>query len=54
VYIGGFSQGCAMSLYYGLQCTNPIAGIVGFSGYLFESTKLTNLGKTSILLNHGD
>lgn len=43
-----------MSLYYGLQCANPIAGIVGFSGYLFASTKLTNLEKTSILLNHGE
>jgi predicted esterase len=54
VYLGGFSQGCAMSLFYGLQCERPIAGIIGFSGYLFDSTKTTNLGKTNILLNHGD
>jgi len=54
IYVGGFSQGCAMSLYYGLQCANPIAGLVGFSGYLFESVKLTNLDKTSVLLNHGE
>lgn len=53
IYVGGFSQGCAMSLYYGLQCANPIAGVVGFSGYLFQSIKLTNLDKTPILLNHG-
>lgn len=51
--MGGFSQGCAISLYYGLQCPKPIAGIIGFSGYLFESTRLDNLNKSAVLLNHG-
>lgn len=42
-----------MSLHYGLEAANPVAGIVGFSGYLFPTTKLNNLHKTHILLNHG-
>lgn len=42
-----------MALKYGLETLKPVAGIVGFSGFLFPSTKLTNLGKTPILINHG-
>lgn len=53
IYVGGFSQGCAISLYYGLQSEKPLAGIIGYSGYLLPSTKLTNLNKTAILINHG-
>lgn len=53
VFVGGFSQGCAMSLYYGFQCLEPIGGIIGYSGHLFQSTPLKNLGKTPIILFHG-
>lgn len=53
IFLGGFSQGCAMSLYYGLQCLKPLPGLIGFSGYLFESTQLKNLDQTKVLLYHG-
>jgi phospholipase/carboxylesterase len=29
----GFSQGCLMSIDFGLRCEQPLAGIVGISGY---------------------
>lgn len=51
--VGGFSQGCVMALYVGLE--NPhVKGIFGFSGYLTSLTKLTNLGKIPIHLFHGE
>lgn len=34
IVLGGFSQGCAMSLHVGLRMPEPIAGIAGLSGYL--------------------
>lgn len=34
IVIGGFSQGCAMALMVGLRHAEPLAGIVGLSGYL--------------------
>jgi phospholipase/carboxylesterase len=34
IVLGGFSQGCAMSLLTGLRHKEPLAGIVGMSGYL--------------------
>jgi phospholipase/carboxylesterase len=34
IVIGGFSQGCAMSLLTGLRLAKPLAGILGMSGYL--------------------
>ncbi len=53
IFVGGFSQGCAIALLYGLTCKNILGGIVGFSGYLFQSFDIPNLGKLPILLNHG-
>ncbi len=34
IVIAGFSQGCAMALMTGLRHAQPLAGIVGLSGYL--------------------
>ena len=34
IVVAGFSQGCAMALMVGLRHTEPLAGIVGMSGYL--------------------
>lgn len=53
VFVGGFSQGCAIALSYGLCCETPIAGIIGYSGHFFRSSPLTNLSKTPVLLYHG-
>ena len=40
LFIGGFSQGCAMALHNGLTYKEKLGGIIGLSGYLFEQTKL--------------
>lgn len=53
IFVGGFSQGCAVSLLYGLTSSNIVAGVVGFSGYLFSSFDIPNLDKLPILLHHG-
>ena len=34
VVLAGFSQGCAMALYTGLRLEEPLAGMIGLSGYL--------------------
>ncbi len=34
IVVAGFSQGCAMALMTGLRHAQPLAGIVGLSGYL--------------------
>ena len=56
IFVGGFSQGCAISVFYGLTAKIQLGGIIGFSGYLFnfEGFELSNLGKVPILLNHGN
>jgi phospholipase/carboxylesterase len=38
--LGGFSQGCLMSIDVGLRYPNRFAGIVGISGYVCEPEKL--------------
>lgn len=35
IFIGGFSQGCAMSLTYGLTSDRKLGGVIAFSGHLF-------------------
>jgi phospholipase/carboxylesterase len=52
LFVGGFSQGCAMSLHSGLEYKDVIGGIFGFSGYLFEITSVKH-GKLPINLYHG-
>src|SRR6266550_4629315 len=38
--LGGFSQGCLMSIDVGLRYAKRLAGIVGISGYVCEPEKL--------------
>ena len=54
VFVGGMSQGGAMSLYYGLSNPLILGGVISLSGYLIPSTKLTNLGLIHSLLVHGN
>lgn len=51
--MGGFSQGCAVSLLYGLSSDKLLGGAVGWSGHLFQSFDLKNQGKLPLLINHG-
>ena len=34
IYIGGFSQGAALSIFYGLKMIHKIHGVVSFSGFV--------------------
>ncbi len=59
--MGGFSQGCAMSLLYALMCENLLGGIIGYSGHVFRSFELKNKGmfsykldKLAMLMYHGE
>lgn len=58
IVLGGFSQGCAMALLTGLRHAEPLAGILGMSGYLPLAGTLAaersaaNQG-TPIFLAHG-
>lgn len=54
IFLGGFSQGCAMALNVGLQLKENLGGVIGFSGALFSSVKLEEeKKKLPILLCHG-
>jgi phospholipase/carboxylesterase len=58
VVVGGFSQGGAVALHYGLHCEEALAGIVGLSTYLPLSGQLAqrvhpNTLSTPIFLAHG-
>jgi phospholipase/carboxylesterase len=52
----GFSQGTMMALQVGLRRPVPFAGIVGFSGWLFEPEALATetASRPPVLLVHGD
>ena len=51
----GFSQGTMMALHVGPTRSNPLAGIVGYSGMLADASGLTAAEtKPPILLVHGD
>lgn len=54
IFVGGFSQGCAISLLWGLSNKIQVGGVIGFSGYLFQSFEIRNAGKIPILLYHGE
>ena len=45
IFVGGFSQGCAISLGYALTAPRQVAGALAFSGLLFESFEMRNKGK---------
>ena len=53
--IVGFSQGTIMSLYHLNKKKNSCAGIIGYSGYLFENKNFTNEVKSKfpVFLYHG-
>ncbi len=58
IVLAGFSQGCAMTLQSGLRLEEPLAGLVGLSGYLPMPETLTDEAhhanqKTPIFLAHG-
>ncbi len=53
IFIGGFSQGCAMSLTYGLTSSEILAGVLGFSGHMFRSFDLKIKSKIPMLVYHG-
>lgn len=58
ITLGGFSQGCLMSLETGLHYPHRLAGIVGLSGWVFEIEQLirdlTPAAKSQrLLVTHG-
>ena len=58
ITLGGFSQGCLMSLETGLHYPHRLAGIVGISGWVFElDNLLRNLTPVTrsqrLLITHG-
>lgn len=42
IFVGGFSQGCAVSLLYGLTTKQKLGGVIGYSGFLFTSFDFVN------------
>ena len=58
IVLEGFSQGCAMALYTGLNFPHPLAGIMALSGYLplaenFLSSRHAANFNTPIFMAHG-
>jgi len=58
ITLGGFSQGCLMSIETGLRYPHRLAGIVGISGYVCEPEKLvTEMSPVALqqrlLVTHG-
>ncbi len=58
ITLGGFSQGCLMSVEVGLGYPSLLAGIVGISGWVFDPEKLIRemppvATRQRVLLTHG-
>jgi len=58
ITLGGFSQGCLMSVETGLRYPHRLAGIVGISGWIFEPEKLLRelpavAHQQRLLMTHG-
>jgi phospholipase/carboxylesterase len=56
--LGGFSQGCLMAVEVGLRYPQPLAGIVGISGWISEPDKLVGelapvAFQQRLLITHG-
>ncbi|MSU58354.1 MAG: serine esterase [Pedosphaera sp.] len=56
--LGGFSQGCLMSIEVGLRYPQRLAGVVGISGYVWEPDKLLAelspvAAQQRLLITHG-
>ena len=56
IAIGGFSQGCMISLQTGIKRKNKINSIVGYSGKIIDLDHLQNniISRPNIILMHGD
>jgi len=57
IVLGGFSQGGALSLFAGLTCSSPLAGVVALSSWLPLHKQFPwggNFQQTPILQCHGD
>ena len=58
IVLGGFSQGCAVTLGAGLRCRHKLAGLLGMSGYMpladsFEAERSEANHGTPVFLAHG-
>lgn len=55
VFLAGFSQGCAMSVYCGLQYHQRIGGIIGMGGFGFSSISVNKdiFPGIKVLVTHG-
>ena len=54
VFIGGFSQGAALSLFTGLSSNLKISGIIALSGYLPKNIKHSSPEDPPIIAIHGE
>ena len=55
IFLGGFSQGAAMSLIAGLKYPLKLGGIIMLSGWIFKNTDLLNYSlNLPIFIGHGD
>ena len=56
VAIGGFSQGCMISLQTGIKRKDKINSIIGYSGKIIDTSHLQNNinSRPNIILMHGD
>jgi phospholipase/carboxylesterase len=56
IVIGGFSQGCMISLQTGIKRKNTINSIIGYSGRIIDTEHLGKniVSKPNIILMHGD
>ena len=56
IAIGGFSQGCMISLQTGLKRKDKINSIIGYSGKIIDTEHLSKniVSKPNIILMHGD
>ena len=52
VFVGGFSQGCALALYVGLSIPHKLGGVIGYAGYFFEISPELSSDK-NLLIIHG-
>ena len=53
IYIGGFSQGAALSIFYGLKMIHKIHGVVSFSGFVPKFNYQNTMIRKPILKIHG-
>ena len=56
IIIGGFSQGCMISLQTGVKRKEKINSIIGYSGKIIDASHLENniISRPNIILMHGD